>query len=255
MDTLFSASGPYFSVTLFFVGILTGLIGAMGGSGGLILVPFMVSCGIPPALALGTARFAAIGAWVIAFKKFNKAGQIRWKQLPFIATIAVFSGALGTCLIIEIDEQYVYPIVGTLLILVSPLALLKKDFGLVAKDMGQKSTILGYLIYALVMIYGGFFGAGTGIMAIFVLVTFLGFRAFEAHATEITAWIVMSVISSAIFIYHDKVNYSYALIIFLSMAIGSYIGSHFALKGGDKWIKRIVCLFSFIIGIKLLVWG
>lgn len=254
MGGFFDINSFSFSVTLFIVGTLTGFIGAMGGSGGLILVPFMIASGMHPALALGTARLAATAGWVIAFRQFNKAGQIRWKELPFITIISVIAGAIGTLLIIDIDEKYVYPVVGVILLLVAPLSLMKKDFGLIARDTGEKSALAGYALYFLAMVYGGFFGAGSSIIAIFVLVTFFGFRVLEAHATDIAAWIVMSVISSAIFIYYGQVDYALAFLILISMAIGSYIGSRVAIKGGDIWVKRIVFLFALIMGVKLLLW-
>lgn len=255
MDFLFDQNSLVFDVLLFAIGLFTGFLSSMGGAGGLILLPFMIACGIPPALALGTARTASLGAWLIALRKFHQAEQVRWKRLPVFVTLAVIAGVFGTYLMIDIDNKYVYPIVGTLMVLIAPLAFLNKDFGLQTRKMGRKSTFAGYILYFLVMIYGGFFGAGARTMSLFVLVTFSGFRALEAHATEMVAWIIMVIISSVIFLYHDQVNYFLALILFVGMAIGSFIGSRYALKGGDRWIKIVVCSFSFIIGAKLLIWG
>ena len=104
------------------------------------------------------------------------------------------------------------------------------------------------------MIYGGFFGAGTSIIIIFIFVTFFGYRTLEAHATEIAAWIIMSVFSSIIFILHGQVNFFYAAILMVSMGIGSFIGSNIALKGGDVLVKRVVFIFAFAVGLKLLIW-
>ncbi len=255
LDFLFDTASPYYFLSLFVVGLVSGFIGAMGGSSGLIIMPFMIGSGVPPALALGTARLAAIPAWIIAVKKFNKAGHVRWDVFPLITVLAVIAGMIGTRLLIGIDEKCVYPVVAVLLLLFAPLSFLKKDFGLKSVVKNKNSRIFGYFLYFLIMIYAGFFGAGAAPMIMFAFVTFIGFRSFEAYATELTAWVVMSFFSSAIFIYYGQVNYIFAVDIFVSMSLGSYIGSHYAVKGGDKWVRGVVSVFAFIVGIKLLIWG
>jgi len=252
MDAFFSNQGEYFFISLFLVGIITGFLNAMGGGGGLLMVPFMILSGFSPAMALGTARLAALGSWVITIKKFNQAGQVRWKELPFLATLAIVGGVIGTYLVIDIDEKYVYMIVGSAMMLIAPLMFFKKEFGIVAQEYSSQRKTLGYFIYFFVMIYGGFFGGGSSIMAVFTLVTFFGFRALESHATDIVAWIAMSIVSAAIFIYYDQVDYFHAVIILISMGIGGYAGAHLAIKKGDKWVKLSVCVLAFIMGIKLL---
>ncbi|HOO51659.1 MAG TPA: sulfite exporter TauE/SafE family protein [Alphaproteobacteria bacterium] len=251
-DSFLHLDGSYYGLTLFFVGLASGIIGAIGGSGGLIILPFMILSGYAPAMAIGTARFASIPSWIIAAKKYNNAKQIRWEDIPLLTILAIIGGAIGTYLIIDIDQNYVYPIVGTMLMLISPLALLKKDFGLKNIDHNKNRRVTGFTLYFLTLIYAGFFGGGASVLIIFILVTFLGYRFLEAHATDTTAWIAMSVASSAIFIWHDQVDYTNALVIFISMAIGSYLGSHIAIKKGDKWVRIVVCSFALIVGIKLL---
>lgn len=252
MDIFLAPDTNAFSAALFFVGIISGFIGAMGGSGGLILLPFMIACGIPPAQSLGSARLAAMGAWILASAKFAKERQVRWKELPLIALIAVISGVIGTYIIIDIDKNYIYPVVGTILIMIALLTFVKRNFGLETKIKSHKSRVVGLALYLLIMIYGGFFGAGASFVAISIFVSFLGFRVLQAHATQMMAWVIMSVFSSAVFIFHGQVNYTHAAIIFVSMGIGSYVGSHCAIKAGDRIIKNFVCVFSLLVGLKLL---
>jgi uncharacterized membrane protein YfcA len=254
LDLLVQNNLPVFLPLLAIVGFITGFIGSMGGSGGLILLPFMISCGMPPATALGTARLGAMWGWIVAARKFSAAGQVRWKQLPLIASITVIAGVIGTYLIIDIDEKYIYPIVGTILVTIPPLMLFNKEFGLQERLVSHHHKFMGYGAFFLAMLYGGFFGAGAGAMAIFVLVSFLGFRTFEAHATEMASWIIMSIFSSVIFIIHGHVHYPSMLVILVSLSLGSYIGSHYAIKGGDVWVKKVVCIFAIAVGLKLLIW-
>lgn len=248
-------SSPYFPLTLFVAGLLTGFIGSMGGSGGLILVPFMIAAGISPSLALGSARLAAMPAWAIAIKNFNKSGNVDWARVTKFSLLAIIAGSAGTFLIIELPKEQIYSIVGVILIFLPFLGIIQKNFGTEKIVKSATSRKFGYLCYFIAMIYGGFFGAGTTVITMFILISFMGYKSLEAHGTEMTAWVAMSVISSAIFIYYGQVNYLYAIIICISMMIGSHFGSKLAIKRGDKFVKWLVSIFAFAIGIKLLIFN
>lgn len=254
MDLLFDSTSLYFLISLFIAGFLTGLVGSMGAPGGLVIIPFMMGCGVSPAMSLATSRLAGIGAWLIAARRFSKAGHVRKQELPILVVLALIAASIGSFIIIDVDEKYIYPVVGTILIGIGALTLLKKNFGLEAKETGKKNKYLGYILYFFVMIYGGFIGAGATPMLLFILVHFVGFRALEAFATELLAWIAMSIVSSGIFIYFEQVNYFFVPVVFAGMGAGSYVGSHYAVKGGDKWIKSVVSVFALLVGVKLLVW-
>lgn len=253
IDLLFSIESDYFAISLFVVGVITGLVGAMGGPSGLVILPFMIIGGMTPVMALATARLASLFPWFITVAKFKQAGQLRMPELIYMTIIGLVAGVIGTFLILDLDEKHVYPFVGVVLMLVALLSFVKKDFGDVSKQHGLIRKSSGYVLYFIIMLYGGFFGAGASTLAIFTLVGFMGFKMFEAHATHLAAWVPMIVASCTIFIINDQINYYYALITFVSMTIGSIIGSKIIIAKGNRWVKIIVCSFAFVIGVKLLI--
>ena len=108
------------------------------------------------------------------------------------------------------------------------------------------------MIYFFIMIFGGFFGQGTGPMIFYVLTFFLGFTLIEVLATGIIPWFILSVSSLVIFGFNGIINYKIGIILLIGMAIGGYAGAHVALKKGNQWIKRLFIIFVIISGIKLL---
>lgn len=246
------AQSDYYIIILFLVSLLTGFIGAMGGSGGLIITPFMIATGLPPQMAIGTTRISSIGLWIITLLKFKKADQIQWDITPPLIVLSLIGGVIGTLITLFIPEEWLYPIVGIILILIAPIAMYSKDFGIHQKDTSKTRQMLGYGVYFLVAIFGGFFGGGAGILAIFTLVTFLGIRTLEAHATDLIPWLLLVIVTSFIFIWHGQVNYSYVATLFVGMALGGHFGAALAIKKGDRWVKIFVCAFAAIVGTKLL---
>jgi len=244
----------FFTVTLFVIGIISGALNAMGGSGGLVILSYMMGMGVPPAVALGTARIANIIPQIIAVKKFDKAGHLDKSQLiPFIIMAVIF-GSLGTFIIIKLPEDYIYKIMGILMLVIGPLILIEKDFGLKSVKKSYLSKCLGYVLYGFSMIYAGFLGAGASIIIVYTMIKFLGMSSLNALATSTLAWIAMSFISSAIFLYYGAVDYQYFLVILISMSIGSWIGATLAIKKGSRLINICVSVFAIIMGGRILFW-
>ena len=243
----------FYIAILFTVSLTTGIVGAMGGSGGLIITPFMIATGLPPQMAIGTTRVSSIGLWIITLLKFKKADKIEWNITPTLAALALIGGLIGTMLTLTVPDEWIYIVVGLTLVSLGPLALFNKKLGIERLETTKSKKLTGYVFYFFISIFGGFFGGGAGILAIFTLVYFLGLKTLEAHATEIVPWMLLVITTSALFIWYGQVNYSYIATVFSGMAIGGYIGSHIALKKGDYWVKIFVCAFAFIVGLKLLI--
>ncbi|MCB9991641.1 MAG: sulfite exporter TauE/SafE family protein [Rhodospirillales bacterium] len=251
-DTL--VQSDFYIYILFVVALITGFVGAMGGSGGLIITPFMIASGLPPQMAIGTTRVSSIGVWIITLLKFKKADKIQWEYTPALCGIALAGGLIGTGITLTIPEEWIYIIVGVTLILIAPLALFHKDLGVERCETGRREKYIGYLLYFFVSVFGGFFGGGAGLLAIFTLVAFMGFRTLEAHATDIIPWMLLVVTTSILFIWQGQVHFPYVLSIFTGMALGGHLGASLAIKKGDRWVKWFVCVFAVIVGFKLL-WG
>ncbi len=234
-------------------GFLTGLAYAFGGSGGLIIVPFLIAMGMPIHTAIGTAKLAAIGMLSTVFWKFKSTDQLMWDRLPVLIVITVLGAVIGTAITVKLDQSIIYPIAGAFLLFLAPLALIKKDFGLVAKEIGSAKQGVGYALFFCVMVFAGFFGAGAGIPALFVLSGFWGFTMFQAHATMALPFLILNVISSILFAIYGHVDYMAALLLLLTMSLGGWIGARFAVKGGSKVVKFSACGFAFLIGFKM-VW-
>lgn len=250
LETL--AQSPFYIVILFGVSFLTGIIGAMGGSGGLIITPFMIATGLPPQMAIGTTRVSSIGVWIITLLKFRKADLIQWEHAPALSVIALVGGIAGTSITLSIPEEWIYTIVGLVMICIAPLALFSRDFGINRKTKSRTHRYLGYFVYFLVSVFGGFFGGGAGLLAILTLVHFMGLRTLEAHATDLFPWLLLVLATSALFIWHGQVNYPYIATLFTGMALGGKIGASIAVKKGDRWVKAFVCGFALLVGGKLL---
>jgi len=111
---------------------------------------------------------------------------------------------------------------------------------------------IGLVLYFLIQIFTGFFGAGTGVFIFYILMLCFGLTITEAVATQSIPLLVLSISSLALFALHGIIDYEIGIVLLAGMALGGYIGAHFALKKGNKWIKGLFAVIVIISGIKLL---
>ncbi len=251
LDPLYQSE--FFIIYAAIAAFLTGLITAMGGSGGLVITPFLISSGLPIHLAIGTAKFSSLGLWLVTLFKFNKANKIEWGFVKKLTVIAVAGSIIGSSITINLDQNIIYFVAGIALIIIAPIGMLQTNIGLLQVKYSQKRETIGYILYFFTMVFAGFFGAGAGTFALIVLTSFLGLTAIQASATNIMPLMCLTIVSSAIFMWNGYVDYKLSIIIFVGMTIGSWIGSNIAIKGGSKLVKYFALSFAFIVGVKMLL--
>ncbi|MDD3646886.1 MAG: TSUP family transporter [Candidatus Dojkabacteria bacterium] len=234
------------------IGIATGFVDSTVGSGGLISVPALIFAGLPPQTAIATDRFGMIGQIITAIAKFSKAKKINWTYVP-IFTVLGFVGALaGAKILLDIEGGHFNTIIGILLFLLLPLVFLKNNLGIKKRKTTKTKKAIGLIIYLLLMIFSGFFGAGAGPIILYTVIYFLGFTIIESIATGMIPWFVLSISSIVIFAMNGIIDYQKGIFLLMGMAIGGYLGAHIALKKGDIWIKRLFAIVIIVSSIKLI---
>ena len=90
---------PWVYVALTATAVLTGFIDAIAGGGGLIMMPALLSAGVPPINALATNKLQSMFGTATAFSNFARKGLVMGKDLSVISgnnDVALISDTLAT---------------------------------------------------------------------------------------------------------------------------------------------------------------
>lgn len=240
----------------FSVGFIAGATGAfVGGGGGLVSISFLIMLGFPPGVAIATNRFAAIGASFSAFLRFLRSDKIVWRLIPVFIFLGILGGIIGAEILIKIDEKVLKACVGFALIIMSPLVFIKKDFGTVAKKVPFRSArfFYGCILYFLLMVLGGFFGAGTGVLFILLVIHFFGLTFTQSIATDSLPWAIMSIAALTVLASKGMVDWETGIFLFGGMTAGGWVGAGRALHHGDDAIKICFIIMCVILGIVVML--
>jgi hypothetical protein len=235
---------------------VAGFIDAVVGGGGLIQLPALLiqfpQTNLPT--LFGTNKIAALSGTIIAAVQYAKKVKFNLALLLIISLFAYLASGAGAKIVSLLDVQMLKPIILVILIAIAIYTIFKKDLGAIQlKQISlKKQMIYGSLIGIVVGFYDGFFGPGTGSFLVLGFVLFLGMDFMHASAYAKIVNCITNLSALVVFINQGNYLLNIAVLMGVSNIIGSYLGSHMAIKKGNAFIRNI---FIFIVMLMIIRYG
>lgn len=175
-------------VIICIVSFFAGFIDSIAGGGGLIQTPaiLLLFPQYPVATLLGTTKIPSFSGTALATYQFAKKTSINPKLFLFLVPAAILGSALGAWCITIIEDDFIKPVILSLLVIVAVYAFFNKELGAIkTKDVAlQQQISKGVLFGFIIGFYDGMIGPGTGSFFIVSFILFMGFDfiAASAHA-------------------------------------------------------------------------
>ncbi|HSL23536.1 MAG TPA: sulfite exporter TauE/SafE family protein [Vicinamibacterales bacterium] len=238
-----------------------GIVNSIAGGGTLLTFPSLVALGVPPLVANATSTVAL---WPGALSSmFGYRGRLRgyerWALVFAVPSLA--GGALGAWLLLSTPEARFERIVPWLVFGATLLFALQ---GPVMRRLRPGRTVEGeesggfiprhgaiaLLCQFLVGVYGGYFGAGIGILMLAVL-GYMGFS--DVHRMNgLKNWggLCMNFVAAAMFAVSGIVDWAVAL----SMAVGATAGGYLAARVAQRVPQAAVRRAIIGVGVAAGLW-
>jgi uncharacterized membrane protein YfcA len=220
---------------------LAGLMDAIAGGGGLILVPalFAVFPDVSPATLLGTNKLSSIAGTFVATLRYGFSVPIDWRRILPAALCAGIGAVLGAKTVTLLDPSVLRPAIVVLLVLVAAYTLLRPGMGI--RPTGNESVPppvwLMPALATLAGFYDGFFGPGAGSFMIFGLVRWFGYDFLRAAAAAKVLNFSTNFGAVVLFAVTGNILYLVALPLAACSIAGALIGSHLAIRRGAPLIR------------------
>ncbi|HKI85603.1 MAG TPA: sulfite exporter TauE/SafE family protein, partial [Thermoanaerobaculia bacterium] len=183
----------------------------------------------------------------------------RWLKTLFLPSLA--GGALGSFLLLATPEKTFSHLVPLLIFFATLLFALQgavKRWSSRARDeVSVPARIRGGRLFAAVLlqlgvaVYGGYFGAGIGILMLTVL-GFLGLADIHAmNGLKVFFGASINVVAALYFVSRGAVIWPLALLMVVGAIVGGYGGTHLARWIGPRRVRRFVIAVGVIATIAL----
>ena len=245
---------PFFElVVIFLAGLIGGAYGTLVGAGNMLAMPLLIHFGYPVYETIAATKLGTLGITSSGYYKFKKKGLVNHKIGMFITIFALIGSLIGTNLVLKINETVVEKIVGIVVILMALMALVKGNVGLKSKVLRKRHYFAGAILSFVLGVYIGFIGLAAGTFLIYIGIFVFGQTLLQSAATIKIPGFISNLGSVIVLVLNGKMLWLIGIVLFISMAIGSYIGAHYSDRIGNVWLKRMFIATAAVMALKLLL--
>jgi uncharacterized membrane protein YfcA len=233
-----------------------GVVNAVAGGGTLITFPALILWGTPPIIANATSTLALV---------FGTAGSVYGYRRQIAAVrpwfsrfvpVSLLGGLLGGILLTRTSENVFAKMVPFLLLFATILFVVQGAFRRFAgfgNQPGAAVTPQHHVVWVAVLfqffvaLYGGYFGAGIGILMLASL-GFIGLtNIHEMNGLKTVLGSLINVVAALYFVFAGLIDWPKTLVMTVGALAGYFFGSHYAQRISQQRIRHIITAVGFLI--------
>jgi uncharacterized membrane protein YfcA len=246
-------------VGLFVAAMIAGVINSVAGGGSLISFPALIAFNVPsvPANATNTAALWP-GTLSSAYAYSRDTKLYRDLVVPLIIPSAL-GGLLGAFVLVITPPEWFDRIVPFLVLFATLLFAFRDQFNRLFKLGGSEERVSalgrvwGFLFQLFVATYGGYFGAGIGILMLGSL-SVMGLRDIHRmNGLKTILGTMINVIAFIFFALKGLVVWHLALWMTIGAIIGGYVGARTAKRVDQRYIRAFVIAVGLFVSVWLFV--
>ncbi|MGB3866773.1 MAG: sulfite exporter TauE/SafE family protein [Xanthobacteraceae bacterium] len=225
-------------------GFAAGTVNAVAGGGTFATFAALVACGLPTLDANATSAVALTPANLASVVAYRSEVRNHFRAMLPYTLIGLCGGAVGALLLIWLGDGGFRPLVPWLLLSATLMFAFSDRIRELtrpsAQGQGGASRLVAFVVMAMATIYGGFFGAGMGIMMLAALAVIGGGDYHQDNAIKNVVAFLIQIVSSALLIAGGLVHWPHALVTIVASMIGGYWGVSVARNVPVKVIRATV---------------
>jgi len=236
-------------LTIFTVGFVASAINAFAFGGSLVSFPTLIWLGLPAIIANATNTAAvwpgSLGAvWGYRRELRETSPKVYWLIVPSIA------GAIAGAVLLRITPADVFDRLVPLLILFATLLFAVQDrvqrmLNLAPEHHGSLWFTAAVVFQFFVSVYGGYFGAGMGILMLAALAVLGHEDIHQMNGIKNLLAVFINAVAAAYFLLAGMVRAPDALVMAAGAAIGGVAAAGVARRMGRAAVRRAVIVIGF----------
>lgn len=238
-------------VILCLAALAAGAINSVAGGGTLLTFPALFAALGSGVLANGTSTVALVPGAIAALYGFRREIAVtrHWVWLLILPSLA--GGAAGALLVTSLEEKLFERLVPWLILTAATLLALQPT---IARWTGvgrehapvTRRGIWGVQAFQfLVAVYGGYFGAGIGILMLSGLAMMGLADIHRMNAVKSALGLAINGVAVVVFVANGKVHWPFALAMMAAAAVGGFLGASISRRLDKNVVRRGVVLIGF----------
>jgi uncharacterized membrane protein YfcA len=222
-----------------------GALKAVAGGGTFLIFPALMFTGVDPIRANATSTFALWPGDIASALAYRRELEGQGRLTAILSIASLLGGSIGAILLLNSSRATFSALVPAMLLLATLLfnfggPLLAKLRGGTEADAQPIPVSLAIILQFLVSIYGGYFGAGLGILML-SLFSLMGLRNIHrANALKSVLGVILNGLVTAIFVGADAIAWEHGMLVMIGTTSGSFLGAVMAQRIEPERVRSFV---------------
>jgi uncharacterized protein len=229
-------------------GLAAGLVNAIAGGGTFFTFSALVAAGLPPVVANATSAVAVTPANLASAWAYRKELTANLRRFAALGVVSLLGGLVGAYVLTVTNNEAFRLLVPWLLLFATLLFAASPRIVALAKAIGRseghhpstRAWAAGLVFQFAVSIYGGFFGAGMGIVMLAALAITEGDDFHLINSAKHLCSTLIQLIAVVLFIAAGLVSWRETAIVGAASVIGGYLGVGFGRRLPPAAIRWLV---------------
>ena len=249
---------------LVLAGVVGGVIGTAGGITSLVAYPALLAAGLGPLQANIANTVALISGAVASSAASRRELRVHRRHLPWWAATAAAGGTAGAVLLLVTPPGVFAWIVPFLIAFAAALILLRPTIdgpAAAERDPGPGTgsrlaaphRVLAAAAFLAVCVYSGYFGAGSGILTLAIVLVLVDTNLVRANAVKNALTACADIVPAIVFAIVADVAWWAVIPLATGAAIGGALGPAVTRRVDPKMLRVAVAAMGFGLAAWLLV--
>jgi uncharacterized membrane protein YfcA len=201
---------------------------------------------------------------MFAVAGFKRKGVSNFKLSLIFSIPGVLGAIIGAQIAVDISDIQFKRVLAIVMLLVLGLILWnpakrwhvnRQISGGNPVSFGRNQLITAMIAIFFIGIYGGFIQVGAGFMIIAALTTITGFNLVVTNSHKVFIAGIYTIFALIVFAFNGNVCWTIGLCLAAGMGLGGWIGSHWAVTKGERWIRFVltICVVAMVIKLSGLI--
>jgi uncharacterized membrane protein YfcA len=236
--------------------LLGGASNALAGGGTFLTFPALLLVGVAPVKANATASLVLLpGALVSAWVYRDTLKHTSAKSLGFLSIASLVGSLVGSVLLLMTSNSTFSNLVPWLLLIATAVFTLapwiRKAAGRQHDQHHGRESMAGLLAGQFVIsVYGGYFGAGMGVLMIALYLVATNLDVQSASGLRMVCSCIINTLAVAVFAWRGALDYRAGLPMLVLGVIGGYIGAILVKRLNEQHARIAILVYAWV----LTVW-
>jgi uncharacterized membrane protein YfcA len=223
-----------------------GLVNAVAGGGTLLSFPALLATGFSPVAANVTSTVALWPGQLSSAWAYRRHVADERRRAIVLAVPSLLGGTIGSLLLLRLPEQSFAAVVPWLILFACVLLALQGPIKAVAdRHAGASHPAIHWILQLLISVYGGYFGAGIGILMLAAMGILIRSSMQHANALKILFALLTNGTACLLFAFDGRVDWPVATVMALASLAGGLAGARLAQRLAP-WAMRA---FAIAVGL------